>query len=127
MHILKRLDTVEVVTDDLAGAIATYQRNFGFELEGSPSGESATLRIGDAEIRLVAGPGAAATIAASGEGLAALWLEAEDADQVAGALERGGLTPPTIEVIEDRRVLRLDPKIASQVPLFIFDRKGAKR
>jgi hypothetical protein len=125
MHILKRLDTVEVATDDLAGAIATYQRNFGFELEGSPSGESATLRIGDAEIRLVAGPGAAATIAASG--LAALWLEAEDADQVAGALERGGLTPPTIEVIEDRRVLRLDPKIASQVPLFIFDRKGAKR
>jgi len=124
MPILKRLDVLEVATADLADAVATYKRNFGFELNVGPSGDRATLRIGEAEIRLVAGAGAAATLAASGEGLAALWLEADDLEPVAAALQRAGLSPPAVKVEGDRRVLRLDPKVANQVPLIIFDRRA---
>jgi len=123
MALLKRFDTLEVATADLADAVKTYRENFGFELKPGSEGDSATLKVGNAEIRLVAGAAAAATIAASGEGLAGLWLEAEDIGQVAAALESAGLEPPAPRVDHDRRVLALDPKIASQVPLFIFDRK----
>src|SRR5215467_9852170 len=127
MPILKRLDTLEVTTSDLADAVAKYQRNFGFELSVGPSKDGATLKIGDAAIRLVAGPGTAAISEAGGEGLAALWLEADDLEQVVKALNRAGLTPGTIEVEADRRLLRLDPKFANQVPLIIFDRKAERR
>jgi predicted enzyme related to lactoylglutathione lyase len=123
MALLKRLDTLEVATADLADAVKTYRENFGFELKPGSEGHSATLRVGGAEIRLVAGAAVAATIAASGEGLAGLWLEAEDVAQVAAALKGAGFEPPAPRVDGGRRVLALDPKIASQVPLFIFDRK----
>jgi predicted enzyme related to lactoylglutathione lyase len=123
MALLKRFDTLEVATADLADAVKTYRENFGFELKPGSEGDSATLKVGGAEIRLVAGAAAAATIAASGEGLAGLWLEAEDVGQVAAALKGAGLEPPAPRIDAGRRVLALDPKIANQVPLFIFDRK----
>jgi predicted enzyme related to lactoylglutathione lyase len=124
MALLKRFDTLEVATADLADAVKTYRENFGFELKPGSDGDSATLKVGGAEIRLLAG--GAAAIAASGEGLAGLWLEAEDIEQVAAALKSAGLEPPAPTVAEGRRVLALDPKIANQVPLFIFDRQNLK-
>jgi predicted enzyme related to lactoylglutathione lyase len=124
MALLKRFDTLEVATSDLADAVRTYRENFGFELKpGSATDSAATLKVGGAEIRLVAGAAAAATIAAAGEGLAALWLEAEDIGQVTAALKSAGLEVPPPRVDRGRRVLALDPKLANQVPLFIFDRK----
>jgi predicted enzyme related to lactoylglutathione lyase len=123
MALLKRFDTLEIATTDVADAAKTYRENFGFELKPGSEGDSATLKVGGAEIRLVAGAAAAATIAASGEGLSGLWLEAEDIEQVAAALKSAGIEPPAPRVDGGRRVLALDPKIASQVPLFIFDRK----
>ena len=66
------------------------------------------------------------TIAAAGEGLAALWLEAEDVGAVAAALKEAGIAVPPPKIDKGRRVLALDPKIANQVPLFIFDRKAPK-
>jgi predicted enzyme related to lactoylglutathione lyase len=123
MALLKRFDTLEVATTHLADAVETYQQNFGFELKPGSANDSATLKVGGAEIRLVAGAAAAATIAATGEGLAGLWLEAEDVGQVAAALKNAGIEPPAPRIDEGRRVLALDPKIANQVPLFIFDRK----
>ncbi|HLJ43072.1 MAG TPA: hypothetical protein VKT12_02550, partial [Candidatus Binataceae bacterium] len=69
---------------------------------------------------------AAAAIAAAGEGLAALWLEAEDVGAVAAALKAAGIAHPPPKIDEGRRVLALDPKIANQVSLFIFDRKAPK-
>jgi predicted enzyme related to lactoylglutathione lyase len=123
MALLKRFDTLEIATTDVADAARTYRENFGFELKPGSESDSATLKVGGAEIRLVAGAAAAATIAASGEGLAGLWLEAEDIEQVAAALKSAGIEPPAPKVDGGRRVLALDPKIASQVPLFIFDRK----
>ncbi|HZO80053.1 MAG TPA: VOC family protein [Candidatus Binataceae bacterium] len=122
-ELLKRFDRLEVATADLADAVSIYQRNFGFELKDGSSGEAATLKIGDAEIRLLADPAAAATIAATGEGLAAIWLEAEDVERVAAALGKAGIRPPALRVEAGRRILAIDPKVANQVPLFIFDRK----
>lgn len=122
--LLKRFDKLEVATADLADAVSTYQRNFGFALEGEPSGERATLKVGGAEIRLLAGSAAANTIASSGEGLAAVWLEAEDVDQVVTALRTAGIEPPAVRVESGRRILAIDPRLANQVPLFIFDRKA---
>jgi predicted enzyme related to lactoylglutathione lyase len=124
MALLKRFDTLEVATADLADAVKTYRENFGFELKPGPGSESATLMVGGAEIRLVAGAAAAAAIAAAGEGLAALWLEAEDVGAVAAALKAAGIAAPAPKIDEGRRVLALDPKIANQVSLFIFDRKA---
>ncbi len=123
MALLKRFDTLEVATADLADAVKTYRQNFGFELKPGSDADSATLRVGGAEIRLLAGAAAAAATAATGEGLAGLWLEAEDVEQVAAALKSAGLEPPAPKIDQGRRVLALDPKIANQVPLFIFDRK----
>ena len=124
MALLKRFDTLEVATTDLADAVKTYRENFGFELKRGSSGDSATLKVGGAEIRLVAGAGAASAIAAIGEGLSGLWLEAEDVAQVVAALKNAGFEPPAPKIDQGRRVLALDPKIANQVPLFIFDRKA---
>jgi hypothetical protein len=80
--------------------------------------------VGGAEIRLVGGAAAAASIALNGEGLAGLWLEAEDVEQFAAALRKAGIEPPAPKAIQGRRVIALDPRIADQVPLFIFDRKA---
>jgi predicted enzyme related to lactoylglutathione lyase len=124
MALLKRFDTLEVATADLADAVKAYQQNFGFELKPGSTAESATLKVGGAEIRLVGGAAAAASIALNGEGLAGLWLEAEDVEQVAAALRKAGIEPPAPKAIQGRRVIALDPRIADQVPLFIFDRKA---
>jgi predicted enzyme related to lactoylglutathione lyase len=123
MATLKRLDRIDVATADLADAAQIYRNNFGFEVAQSPDGASATVRIGTSEIRLAAGPQAQQVIAGSGEGMFALWLEADDVDQVAAALRKDGIEPAAIRVEAGRRVLAIDPKLANQVPLFIFDRK----
>jgi predicted enzyme related to lactoylglutathione lyase len=120
---LKRLDTLEVATADLADAASTYAKNFGFTVTKSSDGMSAIVKVGDAEIRLAAGAEAAAAIAQSGEGMIGLWLEADDVDRVAAALGKAGMEPGAIRKESGRRVLAVDPKIANQVPLFIFDRK----
>jgi predicted enzyme related to lactoylglutathione lyase len=120
---IKRFDRLDVATSDLADAAAIYERNFGFAVRRASDGsDSAVVTVGDAEIRLRAGAAAADFIAANGEGLAALWLEAEDVDAVAAALDRAGLTHRQVRREADRRILEVDPKAANMVPLFIFDR-----
>ena len=117
---IKRLDTLEVATSDLADAASTYERNFGFAVARSADGKSASVKVGGAEIRLVA----ATAIESSSEGMTALWLEAEDVDQVIEAFRAGGLDAGPIRMEPGRRILTIDPKLANQVPLFIFDRKA---
>jgi len=121
---LKRLDHLDVATSDLADAASIYEKNFGFKVTRGADGQTASLRIGDSEIRLVAGAQAAQAIASSGDGMFALWLEAEDVDTVAAALRKAGIEAGTPRKEESRRVLVIDPKHANQVPLFIFDRKA---
>ncbi len=117
---IKRLDTLEVATTDLADASSIYEKNFGFSVTRSADGKSASVKVGGAEIRLVAG----ATIDSSSEGMIGLWLEAEDVDQVVANFHIAGLDAGGIEIESGRRILTIDPKFANQVPLFIFDRKA---
>jgi predicted enzyme related to lactoylglutathione lyase len=121
---LKRLDTLEVATSDLSDAASVYEKNFGFVVTKSADGKAASVKVGGAEIKLVAGDSAAAAIAANGEGMMGLWLEAEDVDQVAASLQRAGIDAGAPRRESGRRVLAIDPKHANQVPLFIFDRKS---
>ena len=52
MALLKRFDTLEVATADLADAVGIYRGNFGLELKAGSESGSATLKVGGAEIRL---------------------------------------------------------------------------
>ncbi len=117
---IKRLDTLEVATSDLADAASIYEKNFGFAVARPADGKSASVKVGGAEIRLVA----AAAIDSSSEGMIGLWLEAEDVDQVIADFRAAGLDAGAIRIESGRRILTIDPKLANQVPLFIFDRKG---
>ena len=83
---IKRLDMLEVATADLADAASIYQKNFGFAVSRSADGKSASVKVGGAEIRLVA-----AAIDSSTEGMTGLWLEAEDVDQVIANFHVAGL------------------------------------
>lgn len=120
---MKRLDRLDIATTDLADAASIYEKNFGFAVSRDTDGGLATVKIGGAEIRLAAGEKVTAQIAANGEGMYALWLEAEDLDAVAAALRKAGIDPGAIKLEAGRRVLAIDPTVANQVPLFIFDRK----
>jgi hypothetical protein len=122
---VKRFDRLDIATANLDDAAATYRRNFGFEVRrssgGGASATTMTISIGDAEIRLES---LASLAPGSAEGMAALWLEAEDIEQVAEALRKAGIEPAPIRIEDRRRVLAINPKSANQVPLFIFDRRG---
>ncbi len=119
---IKRLDRLDVATGDLDDAASIYEKNFGFKV--TRSGEHAAVTIGGAEIRLASGASAADAIKANGEGMFGLWLEADDLDQVVASLEKAGMPTGEIKKEVGQRVLAVDRKIANQVPLFIFDRKG---
>lgn len=121
---IKRFDRLDVATSDVADAAEIYERNFGFAVRREADSSDAMLTVGDAEIRLRSGPEAASLIAANGEGLAAVWLEADDVDAVTSALERAGLPHRGIRREGGRRVLEIEAKVANMVPLFIFDRRA---
>jgi len=119
---IKRFDRLDVATSDLGDAVSIYEKNFGFKV--SRSGERASVTIGGAEIRLASGAAAGEAIKANGEGMFGVWLEADDLDQVIASFNKAGIDAGAIKKDAGRRVLAIDPKIANQVPLFIFDRKG---
>ncbi len=124
MAILKRLDRIDVATSDVGDAASIYEKNFGFAVTRAADGKTASVKVGSAEIRLAAGPDVAAQIEKTGEGMIALWLEADDLAEVAAALRKAGIEPGSIRKESGRRILAVDPKFANQVPLFIFDRKA---
>ena len=117
----KRFDRLDVATSDLADTIRVYQHNFG--LVSVREGDEATIAIGDAQIRLRAGASVSETIASTGEGLAGVWLEADDLEAAAEALRKAGAVLEPIRIEHRRRILAVDPKSANMVPLYLFDRK----
>jgi predicted enzyme related to lactoylglutathione lyase len=119
---IKRLDRLEVATSDLGDAASIYEKNFGFKV--TRSGEHASVTIGGAEIRLASGAAAAEAIKTNGGGMFAVWLEADDVDEVVASLKGAGIGAGAIRKEAGQRILAIDPKVANQVPLFIFDRKG---
>jgi predicted enzyme related to lactoylglutathione lyase len=120
---IKRFAQLDIATSDLADAASTYDKNFGFKVTPASETGEATITLAGAQLRLQSGPAVADLISSSGEGLAAIWLEAEDVDQIAGALHSAGLATSAIRSEAGRRLLQVDPKSANLVPLFIFDRK----
>jgi predicted enzyme related to lactoylglutathione lyase len=120
---IKRFDRLEIVTSDLADAGKVYADNFGFTVRPAASPDEASITLGDAEILLRAGAPVAATLAAAGDGLGAVWLEADDVEQTAATLRNAGVGFAPIRREGDRRVLAVDPRAANMVPLYIFDRK----
>jgi hypothetical protein len=128
---IKRFDRLDVATADLADAASIYERNFGFAVhresaaDGSNASDDALVTVGDAEIRLRTGASVADFIATNGEGLAAVWLEADDVEAVAVGLDQAGLAHRPVRHEGDRRILEVDPKAANMVALFIFDRRIA--
>jgi hypothetical protein len=121
---IKRLDTLDVVTADLDQAGAAYQHNFGFKIEHAAGADEALIAIGDARIRLRSGADAEALLKSAGEGLAAIWLEADDVEPIAAALDAAGLKHHPLRRESDRRVLEIDPSATNLVPVFIFDRRA---
>jgi predicted enzyme related to lactoylglutathione lyase len=121
---IKRLTRLDVAVDDLEDAASVYRKNFGFRVTRAPDSDTATVSVGGAEIRLVAGALAGQALGSTGAGMCGLWLEAEDLDQVCAALKRAGHPVGAIKTEADRRILAVDPAIANQVPLYIFDRKA---
>src|SRR5690349_16405876 len=111
---IRRLDRLDIATTDLNDAASIYEKNFGFKVTRGSS-DSATVTIGGAEIRLAAGALAAEALKAAGEGMFALWLEADDLDQVSAALKQAGHPAAAIRKERSRRVLAVDPGIANRV------------
>jgi hypothetical protein len=119
---IKRFDSLDITTADLADAISTYQNNFDVKIQRT--GEEATIEIGLAQIRLRSGEDVADVISTSGEGLAAVWLEAEDVDRVVEKMKQAHIAVSPIRLEGNRRILAVDPGSTNTVPLFIFDRRG---
>ena len=120
---LKRLDTLDVATTDAGGAASVFQRNFGFKLVRRAP-DIAVLKIGDSEIALKSGASVESALAANGEGMAGLWLEADDVEVVAYTLDKAGFKYKPVGVENGRRIIAVDPESSSHVPLFLFDRKA---
>src|ERR1017187_10918283 len=109
---IKRLDTLEVATSDLSDAASIYEENYGFAVVRRADGRSASVKVGSAEIRLVA----TAAIDSSSEGLIRLWLEAEDVDQVIADFRAAGLEAGAIRIPSGRSTMLPVSQLASQVP-----------
>jgi hypothetical protein len=120
---IKRFECLDIATADLADAMAVYEKNFDFTLKRGSTGNGAIVELGDSQLRLRADAGVADLISSSGEGLAAIWLEADDVAEVAQALTNAKLVMKPLRVEGDKRVLEVAPASANMVPLFIFDRK----
>jgi len=118
---IKRFDRLDIATSDLADAVSTYEKNFDFTVRTSGSDE-ATIDLGDSHIRLRTGSAIADFLLSSGEGLAAIWLEADDVYKVAETLKQANVATGSIQVEAGRRILSVNPASANMVPLFIFDR-----
>lgn len=125
MATIRRLDRVDVLAGDVSQAARTYERNFGFTVAKRDETGAVTIVVGDAAIRILpAGAPASAASAAPAEGMAAVWLEADDVEEVARKLRAAGITPGPVKVEEGRRVLALELSLSAGAPVFIFDRKN---
>jgi predicted enzyme related to lactoylglutathione lyase len=120
---IKRFDRLVIATTDLADAVSIYQKNFDFTVRSSANRDEATIEVGDSQIRLRTGAAVAEVVSSSGEGLAGIWLEADDVVQVAEKLKNANVAVGPIRTEGDRRILTVDPSAANMVPLFIFDRR----
>lgn len=98
----KKIDHVGIVVKDLDAAIATYRKNFGFEVDPARGGDvpamgirNAFIRIGESDIELfesTASEGPVAKFAAErGEGIFMVSIEVDDVAVAVAELRARGL------------------------------------
>src|SRR5262249_7001773 len=112
---IKRFDRLDIATSDLADAISIYQKNFDFIVQQPGNSDDATIELGDSQLRLRSGAAVADLISSSGEGLAAIWLEADDVYKVAETLKNANIAVGPVRVEADRRILAVNPASANKV------------
>ena len=120
---IKRFDRLDIATSDLADSVSIYEKNFDFIVRPEVDSEEATIQLGDTQLRLRTGAAVADQLASSGEGLAAIWLEADDVQKVAEELQVANIAVSPIRVEGNRRIVAVAPALTNMVPLFIFDRR----
>lgn len=120
-RLLKRLAQVEITAAKPGEAAAAYARNFGFRIRESAGGAT-IVEVGAVELRLVAPPESGSPGSAR-EGLAALWLEADDLGAVADVLRAKGISVAPPRTATGIRILKIPPTATGNVPLFVFDRR----
>jgi predicted enzyme related to lactoylglutathione lyase len=120
---IKRFAQLDIVTSDLADAVSSYQKNFEFDVQRTDNAEEAMIELGDAQIKLRSGIAVQDVISSSGDGLAAIWLEADDVEDLVRKLTSIGIVASPMRTEGDRRIIAINPASANMVPLFIFDRR----
>ncbi|HLH77768.1 MAG TPA: VOC family protein [Candidatus Binataceae bacterium] len=114
---LKAIERIDVAVARLEPALATYERNFGLRAAGQRhDGEPMLLPIGESAIGLIAAETGAR------QGMVALWLLADDVEQVRAALTRAGFGCRPMRRQGAMRVVEVE-RGCGQGPLFIFDRR----
>lgn len=128
----KRLDHVVIAVNDLEGAVATYQNNFGLAREEAREVPSLGIRntflpIGDAKIEFVTPLGAhspiAQFLATKGEGM---YLLALDVDYLPGAvatLAEKGIKANTVQAPDGGTLAFISPKHTHGVLLQLLSRR----
>lgn len=119
---IQRFALLDIATTDLVDAISAYERNFDFTVRQTDDANEAIIELADAKIRLRTGASVADVISSSGEGLAAIWLETQDVQQIAEKLRAANIAMSPIRIEGGLRVLAVNPRSADMAPLFIFER-----
>ena len=128
----RRLDHLVIAVNDLEGAVATYQKNFGLAREDARDVPALGLRntfmlIGDAKIEFVTPLGdnspIAQFIAGRGEGMYLLALDVDDLPGAVAALADQGIKANTVKVPDGNDLALISPKHTHGVLLQLLSRR----
>jgi methylmalonyl-CoA/ethylmalonyl-CoA epimerase len=136
MALAKKIDHVAVLVKDLAAAMQTFTKNFGFPVTArmaAPNAgiELALLRIGDADIELFTPTHAdtppAKALAERGEGMYVLSLAVDDLDAAIQTMTAKGIKCSPVSPTADGkgRLAFLSPKATHGVLLQLIEKRSA--
>jgi methylmalonyl-CoA/ethylmalonyl-CoA epimerase len=115
----KRLDHLVIAVNDLEGAVATYQKNFGLTREAARDVSALGIRntfmpIGDAKIEFVTPLGDKSPItqfiASRGEGMYLLALDVDDLPGAVATLTDQGIKTNTVKASDGNDIAFISPK-----------------
>ncbi len=127
----KRLDHLVIAVNDLEGAVATYQKNFGLTREEARDVPALGIRntfmpIGDAKIEFVTPLGDRSPItqfiASKGEGMYLLALEVDHLSGAVATLADQGIKTNTVKASDGNDIAFVSPKNTHGVLLQLLSR-----
>ena len=128
----RRLDHLVIAVNDLEGAVATYQKNFGLAREEARDVPALGIRntfmpIGDAKVELVTPLGnnspIAQFIAKSGEGMYLLALDVDYLPGAVAALADQGIKANTVKTPDGNDIAFISPRHTHGVLLQLLSRR----